>query len=275
MRQRRTNNEPVLQHTPTEQSVTALVGDNPALELRDIRKRFGGVTALDGVTLDVRSGETVALVGDNGAGKSTLVKVVSGALQADSGTVHVEGRECVLRSPKDATRAGVHTVYQDLALAPNLTVVENLFLGAEEVLSFGRRVLRRPDEIGMELKATRFLADLGLTTVSDVQTEAGYLSGGQRQTIAIARSILRKSRVLLLDEPTAALGVHESRHVLDLVARLKREDIAVMIVSHNMHEVFEVADRIIVLRLGRVAATFRREEVTPETVVGAIMGVGV
>lgn len=248
--------------------------DTPVLQLQDIDKSYGAIQALAGVDLSVRRGEVVALVGDNGAGKSTLVKVVSGVHQPDRGLVVVAGEVRHLRTPKDAVEAGIHTVYQDLALAPNLDVVENLFLGQEETRPFARRWIRRPDDLGMERKGRDFLADLGLKTIKNIRAPVASLSGGQRQTIAIARAIREQCRVLLLDEPTAALGVHESRHVLDLVHRLRQEHMAVLVVSHNMHEVFEVADRIAVLRLGRITGILRKADVSQEDVVAAIMGVG-
>jgi len=254
--------------------VSPVMSEAPVLELQDIDKSYGAIQALAGVHLNVRRGEVVALVGDNGAGKSTLVKIVAGVHQPDKGAITVAGKTRTLRSPKEAAEAGVHTVYQDLALAPNLDVVENLFLGQEITRRLARRLIRRPNDVDMERKGRDFLEELGLKTIKNLRAPVNSLSGGQRQTIAIARAIREECKVLLLDEPTAALGVHESRHVLDLVQHLKTQHMSILLVSHNMHEVFEVADRIAVLRLGRIAAILPRVDVTHEDVVAAIMGAG-
>ena len=219
------------------------------LEVRGATKRFGAVEALSGVDFEVSAGEVVALVGDNGAGKSTLVKVIGGALALDAGT---------LRAP-----AELAVVWQDLALCDNLDVVANLFLGREA--SF---VL---DEKTMEAESIALLARLGVT-MPDVRVQVAALSGGQRQSIAIARAVMQRPRVLVLDEPTAALGVAQTRQVLELIGRLRAEGLGVVVISHNLADVFEVADRIVVLRLGRRVASFDRKATSREAVVAAITG---
>jgi D-xylose transport system ATP-binding protein len=238
----------------------------PVLELRGISKRFGAVQALSGVDFAVDAGEVVALVGDNGAGKSTLVKVMSGIYDPDEGEYRFQGQAVNVRGPQAAADLGVATVYQDLALADNLDVVGNLFLGHE---------LTRPgpqlDETGMEHRAHELLSTLS-TTIPSVRTEVASLSGGQRQQVAIARSLLGEPKVVLLDEPTAALGVPQTRQVLDLIKRLKDRGLGVVVITHNMADVFEVADRVVVLYLGRNNGDFRIADVTREDVVAAITG---
>ena len=238
----------------------------PVLSLRGISKRFGAVQALDGVDFDVHAGEVVALVGDNGAGKSTLVKVMSGIYSADAGECRFEGEPVDVRSPQDATDLGIATVYQDLALADNLDVVANLFLGHELV-----RVGPQLDETRMEQRAKELLGTLS-TTIPSVRTEVASLSGGQRQQVAIARSLLGEPKVVLLDEPTAALGVPQTKQVLDLVRRLRDRGLGVVVISHNMADVFAVADRIQVLYLGRNNGDFATADTTREEVVAAITG---
>jgi D-xylose transport system ATP-binding protein len=238
----------------------------PVLELRGISKRFGAVQALSGVNFSVGAGEVVALVGDNGAGKSTLVKVMSGIYDPDEGEYRFDGQAVNVRGPQAAADLGVATVYQDLALADNLDVVGNLFLG-HELVKFGPQL----DETGMEHRAKELLSTLS-TTIPSVRTEVASLSGGQRQQVAIARSLLGEPKVVLLDEPTAALGVPQTRQVLGLIKRLKERGLGVVVISHNMADVFEVADRINVLYLGRTNGDFRVSEVTREDVVAAITG---
>lgn len=244
---------------------------SPALRVVGVTKHFGGVQALFDVTFEVQSGEVVALVGDNGAGKSTIVKIVSGVLAPDAGEIMVDGQSASIDSPAAARALGVHTVYQDLALADNLDAVENLYLGNELVRRIGW--LTWIDFREMARRTKERLADLGVATIRDVHLPVSQLSGGQRQTIAMARATLGESKVLLLDEPTAALGVQESRHVLDLILQLREQGVGVLVVSHNIQDVFEVADRVVVLRLGRIVAILNKSEVSPEKVVGAIMGV--
>jgi D-xylose transport system ATP-binding protein len=236
-----------------------------------VSKSFGPVQALSEVDFEVHDGEVVALVGDNGAGKSTLVKTIAGIHAADEGQILFEGREVKISGPTDATALGIATVYQDLALCDNLDVVENLFLGREEVGEGPAAILRQMDETGMEKRTGELLSRLAVTIV-DVRAEVGTLSGGQRQQVAIARSLLGDPKVVLLDEPTAALGIRQTAQVLALIKRLREEGHGVLVISHNLADVFEVADRIFVLRLGRKAADLAVRESSQEEVVAAITG---
>ncbi|MCW2989640.1 MAG: transporter related protein [Solirubrobacterales bacterium] len=242
------------------------------LEVRGVSKRFGAVEALTGVDFDVDAGEVVALVGDNGAGKSTLIKCIAGIQPADEGTFAFDGQEVGIASPQDATRLGIATVYQDLALCDNLDVVANLFLGRELVENGPQAAARTMDEIAMENKAVELLDSLSVTTLRSVRSEVGALSGGQRQSVAIARSLLADPRILILDEPTAALGVAQTHQVLELIKRVSQRGVGVIFISHNVSNILDVADRITVLRLGKNAATFNAKETTHEEVVGAITG---
>ncbi|WP_344570909.1 ATP-binding cassette domain-containing protein [Streptomyces axinellae] len=241
------------------------VSATPVLALRGISKRFGAVQALTDVELEIHPGEVVALVGDNGAGKSTLVKSIAGVGPADEGTIEWDGRPVRIDRPHDAQELGIATVYQDLALCDNLDVVGNLFLG-NEIKSRG--VL---DEIEMERRARELLSTLSIR-IPSVRIPVASLSGGQRQTVAIARSLLGEPRVVILDEPTAALGVEQTAQVLDLVERLRERDLGVILISHNMAEVRTVSDRVAVLRLGRNNGTFKVSESTQEDIVSAITG---
>jgi D-xylose transport system ATP-binding protein len=239
---------------------------NPVLELRGISKRFGAVQALADVDFHVNAGEVVALVGDNGAGKSTLVKVMSGIYSPDEGDYRFDGENVSVTGPQAAAALGVATVYQDLALADNLDVVGNLFLG-HELTNAGPQL----DETLMEHRAHELLGTLS-TTIPSVRTEVASLSGGQRQQVAIARSLLGEPRVVLLDEPTAALGVPQTEQVLDLVRRLRDRGLGVVVITHNMADVFAVADRVFVLYLGRPNGDFQLADVSREDVVAAITG---
>ncbi|GAA4527375.1 ATP-binding cassette domain-containing protein [Amycolatopsis samaneae] len=236
----------------------------PILELRQVNKSFGPVHVLHDVDFDVRAGEVTALVGDNGAGKSTLVKCIAGIHGTDSGSVRFHGEPVQIHGPRDAAALGIEVVYQDLALADNLDIVQNMFLGRER----GSRWLL--DEASMEKAARETLASLSVRTVKSVRTPVSALSGGQRQTVAIAKSVLWDSKVVLLDEPTAALGVAQTRQVLDLVRRLAEQGLGVVLISHNMADVFEVADRIAVLYLGRLVAEVHTKDVTHGQVVELI-----
>ena len=240
------------------------VGES-VLSLTGVNTRFGAVQALTDVHLDVKAGEVVALVGDNGAGKSTLVKVISGVYQPDSGDINFAGRKVHVGGPSQAQALGIATVFQDLALCDNLDVVANLFLGQEK----GRGSVL--DEVHMEKEAWRLLRTLS-AKIPSVRIPIASLSGGQRQTVAIARSLVGNPKVVMLDEPTAALGVAQTAEVLNLVERLRETGLAVILISHNMADVQAVADRIVVMRLGRNAAEFRVEEVTTEELVAAITG---
>ena len=243
----------------------------PVLALEKVTKSFGPVQALQDVDFEVRPGEVVALVGDNGAGKSTLVKAIAGIHAIDSGRVTFEGQPVKISTPTDAVDLGIATVYQDLALCDNLDVVENLFLGREERGGGIATVTRQLDETSMERQAHELLDNLAVT-ITDVRAEVGTMSGGQRQQVAIARSLLGDPKVVMLDEPTAALGVRQTAQVLALIKRLRDNGHGVVVISHNLANVFEVADRIVVLRLGRLAALYDAEQTTHEEVVGAITG---
>jgi D-xylose transport system ATP-binding protein len=238
----------------------------PLLELHGIGKRYGAVQALEDVDFDVSAGEVVALVGDNGAGKSTLVKIISGAIQPDGGEIRFEGKPVQLHSPKHATALRIATVYQDLALCDNLDVVANLFLGQEEVIA--GRVL---DEIEMERESGGLMRRLSVR-IPSVRTAVASLSGGQRQSVAVARATMGDPKVVMLDEPTAALGVSQTAQVLDLIRTLRDEHLGVVVISHSLSDVFQVSDRIAVLRLGRNAETFSTANATTEDVVSAITG---
>jgi D-xylose transport system ATP-binding protein len=237
----------------------------PTLELRGVSKRFGSVQALEEVDFEVQEGEVMALVGDNGAGKSTLIKCVAGIHPIDGGQIYYDGRQVSVHGPKDAARLGIEIVYQDLALCDNLDVVQNMYLGRE-----AHDVIFRLREPVMERKTTETLKSLSVTTITSVRQPVATLSGGQRQSIAVARSVMWNSRVVILDEPTAALGVAQTRQVLDLVKRLAEQGLAVVLISHNLHDIFEVADRITVLRLGRNVGVYERERTTQEKIVHAI-----
>jgi D-xylose transport system ATP-binding protein len=243
----------------------------PVLSARGLSKRFGPVQALDGVDIEVRAGEVLALVGDNGAGKSTLVKSISGIYSVDSGEFSFAGRPVKIGGPAAATELGIATVYQDLALCDNLDVVANLFLGQEEIVAGPSSVFRALDEIEMERRSHQLLQQLSVT-IPSVRSEVGTLSGGQRQQVAVARSLLGEPQVVMLDEPTAALGVVQTKQVLDLIRRLRERDLGVIVISHNLANVFEVADRIFVLRLGRKAGLFEKSKISEEQIVGAITG---
>jgi D-xylose transport system ATP-binding protein len=237
----------------------------PILELRGVSKNFGAVQALYQVDFKVAEGQVMALVGDNGAGKSTLIKCIAGIHPVSEGEILFEGEEVSIHGPKDAAKLGIEVVYQDLALCDNLDVVQNMFLGREEVTP-----LRRLDETTMERRASDTLASLSVTTIRSVRQTVAGLSGGQRQSVAVAKAVMWNSKLVILDEPTAALGVAQTRQVLDLVKRLGQQGLAVVLISHNLHDIFEVADTITVLRLGQNVAEFQRTEVTQTQVVEAI-----
>jgi D-xylose transport system ATP-binding protein len=241
------------------------------LALRGFSKSFGPVQALTDVDFEVDPGEVVALVGDNGAGKSTLIKAIDGVQPPDSGQAYFEGAPVKISDPNTAAKLGIATVFQDLALCDNLDVVANLYLG-HEVIGDGGVPLPVLNETQMERHAGELLDQLAVTTLGSVRTEVGSLSGGQRQSVAIARSLLGQPKVVLLDEPTAALGVAQTAQVLSLIGRLRERGLGVVVISHNLEDVFEVADRIVVLRLGRREATFDVKQTTREEVVAAITG---
>ncbi len=243
----------------------ATATDTPTLQLRGITKSFGSVQALSDVEFDVRSGEVMALVGDNGAGKSTLIKCIAGIYTADEGEILFEGEPVTIHGPKDSARLGIEVVYQDLALCDNLDVVQNMFLGREVHNSF--QLLKEPE---MEARTRETMKGLSVTTIRSIRQLVATLSGGQRQSVAVARAVLWNSRVVILDEPTAALGVAQTQQVLDLVRRLADQGLAVVLISHNLHDIFAVADRITVLRLGRSIGVYLRSETTQQELVQAI-----
>jgi D-xylose transport system ATP-binding protein len=238
----------------------------PLLELRGISKSFGALQALFEVDFEVAAGEVMALVGDNGAGKSTLIKCIAGIHPVDSGTMKYDGETVSIHGPKDAAALGIEVVYQDLALADNLDVVQNMFLGREET----QGLLKGLDETRMEKRARETLGTLSVTTIRSVRQTVAGLSGGQRQSVAVAKAVMWNSKLVILDEPTAALGVAQTRQVLDLVRRLGQQGLGVILISHNLHDIFEVADSITVLRLGQDVARFTTAATTQSEVVQAI-----
>ena len=260
------NITPSVGNTSSPRPVTPWGEGEPRLRLQGIGKSFGAVRALSGVDFEVYDGEVVGLVGDNGAGKSTLIKTISGVGPADEGEIFVQGQPVKISTPNVATRLGIQTVYQDLALCDNLDVVSNLFLGREELAPLGG--LKEND---MEKRGLAVLQTLNVKLPS-IRATVAQLSGGQRQSIAVAKSILRNAAVVLLDEPTAALGVAQTRQVLQLIRRLREQGLAVVVISHNLADVFEVVDRVIVLRLGKRVGTFVVKDTTPEQIVAAITG---
>jgi len=241
------------------------VSEAPLLQIRDLSKTFGSVQALTDVDFEVRSGEVMALVGDNGAGKSTLIKCIAGIHGHDSGQVIFDGEPVTIHGPKDAAKLGIEVVYQDLALCDNLDVVQNMYLGREV-----RDFLYRLKEPAMEQQTAETLKGLRVTTIRSIRQAVATLSGGQRQSVAVARAVMWNSRLVILDEPTAALGVAQTEQVLELVRRLAEQGLAVVLISHNLHDIFETATRITVLRLGRNVGIYERGSTTQQEVVQAI-----
>jgi ABC-type sugar transport system ATPase subunit len=231
------------------------------LRLAGVGKNFGPVQALADINLDIPAGQVTALVGDNGAGKTTLIKCISGIHPVDAGQIYWAGRPVRLHSPHDAAALGIATVYQDLALCDNLDIVQNMFLGREALRHL------QLDEINMELAASRTLTDLSVMSVRSIRQPVGSLSGGQRQGVAVARAVMQDARLVIMDEPTAALGVTQTRVVLDLIGALARRDIAVLVISHNLNDVMAVADRVAVLHLGRLAAVGPASQFDTQTIV--------
>ena len=246
-------------------------GSTPVLALKGVSKSFGPVQALSDVDFEVQPAEVVALVGDNGAGKSTLVKTIAGIHPPDAGTISFEGKEVTIHGPSDAVQLGIATVYQDLALCDNLDVVENLFLGREEKSGGPAGFVGQLDEVDMEKQTGELLQNLAVT-ITSVRAEVGTMSGGQRQQVAIARSLLGEPKLVMLDEPTAALGVRQTAQVLELIKTLRERGYGVVVISHNLADVFQVADRIYVLRLGQKAGVFKAGETNQDEVVAAITG---
>ncbi len=243
----------------------------PILRLTSLRKSFGAVQALKDVFLEVHSGEVVALVGDNGAGKSTTIKMIAGVEQPDEGTIEFKGERVFLSSPATAEHLGIQTVYQDLALCDNLDIVSNLYLGRELKKTLIPGLIRTMRKSEMEQKSVPVLKELGIN-LPPLTTPVASLSGGQRQTVAVARAVLWGSKLVMLDEPTAALGVAQTKSVLELILRLAASGVGVLVISHNINDVFKIADRIVVLRLGRTVGNFVKTESTPEEVIASITG---
>ena len=241
-----------------------MTDETPLLQLRGITKSYGSVQALSDVNLDVRLGEVMALVGDNGAGKTTLIKCVAGIHAADSGEILFDGKQVSIHGPKDAAKLGIEVVYQDLALCDNLDVVQNMYLGRE---ANRWQVL---DEATMAEHTASTLKSLAVTTIKSIRQPVATLSGGQRQSIAVAKAVQWNSKLVILDEPTAALGVAQTEQVLALVRRLGEQGLAVVIISHNLHDVFETANRITVLRLGRNVGVYERATTSQQEIVAAI-----
>jgi ABC-type sugar transport system ATPase subunit len=235
--------------------------DGPLLQLRGIGKNFGPVQALEGIDLEIPAGQVTALVGDNGAGKSTLIKTISGIWEPSHGQIIWQGHQVNFHSPRDATDAGIATVYQDLALCDNLDIVANMLLGHE----IRRHLLL--DEVTMEQMAKKTLSDLRVVTVRNIRQPVGSLSGGQRQSVAVAKAVMQEAKLVIMDEPTAALGVTQTALVLDLIRRLADRGIAVLVVSHNLTDVFQVANRIAVVYLGRLASVGPAPEYDTSSVV--------
>jgi len=237
------------------------IGEVPLLRLRNVFKSFGAVQALKGVDLDIPAGQVTALVGDNGAGKSTLIKIVSGIYSADEGELFWQGEPVHIRTPKVAAELGIQTVYQDLALCDNLDIVANMFLGREPTK------FRFLEESPMELTAKQTLSELSVTTVRSIRQPVGSLSGGQRQAVAVARAVMWEAKLVIMDEPTAALGVAQTAQVLELIQRLAKRGIAVLLISHNLNDVFAVSDRVAVLYLGRMAVAGPASQFDTQTTV--------
>ncbi|SEB99889.1 monosaccharide ABC transporter ATP-binding protein, CUT2 family [Paramicrobacterium humi] len=250
---------------PTGSPVGTVSADAPLLRLSGVVKRFGPVHALNGIDLDIPAGEVTALVGDNGAGKSSLIKAIAGIHPVDGGRMLWNGRPVRLTGPRAASALGIETVYQDLALCENLDIVQNMFLGREDIR--GGVLL---DEAAMETKANQTLRELSVTTVTSIRQLVASLSGGQRQAVAVARAVMWDAKLVIMDEPTAALGVSQTAMVLDLVKRLSSRGIAVLVVSHNLNDVFQVADRVAVMYLGRLARTAPVSELAVNDVVELI-----
>ncbi len=245
----------------------------PILSARALNKRYGRVTALDNCDFDLMPGEILAVIGDNGAGKSSLIKALSGAIQPDSGEIFLEGQQVHFASPIDARHAGVETVYQTLAMSPALSIADNMFMGREiRKTGFMGTVLRQLDRPAMERIAREKLSELGLMTIQNINQAVETLSGGQRQGVAVARAAAFGSKVIILDEPTAALGVKESRRVLDLIQDVRARGIPIILISHNMPHVFEVADRIHVHRLGRRLCVIDPKDYTMSDAVAFMTG---
>ena len=253
--------------------MTATATQTPILEARGLVKRYGHVTALGGSDFDLRPGEILAVIGDNGAGKSSLIKCLSGAVVPDEGEILLDGEPIQMRTPIDARAYGIETVYQTLAVSPALDIADNLFLGREpRVPGILGKVSRKLDRTKMRAEAKQQMTDLGIMTIQDITQQVESLSGGQRQGVAVARAAAFGSKVIILDEPTAALGVKESAHVLELILKVRNSGIPVILISHNMPHVFEVADRIHIHRLGRRIAIINPKDFSMSDAVAIMTG---
>ena len=248
----------------------------PVLEARGLMKRWGRVVAMDGADFALRPNEILAVIGDNGAGKSTMIKALAGAVRPDVGEILLDGKPVEFRSPMDARNAGIESVFQNLALSPALSIADNLFLGREiRKTNLLGRLFRSLDRSAMAAEARRQVAALGLQTIQDIHQKVETLSGGQRQGVAVARACAFGGRVVIMDEPTAALGVKESRKVLDLILDVRRRGLPIVLISHNMPHVFEVADRIHIHRLGRRLAVVRPKDFSMSDIVSFMTGASV
>ena len=243
------------------------------LEARNIKKSFGGVQALKGVSIKLYEHETLALLGDNGAGKSTLIKIISGVYKPDEGEIFIDGKKVEFKDPRDARKLGIETVYQELSLLDQQDVVTNVFLGREMLRFKLAYIFNILNTKVMEKKTKKLLDEMGIKTISNLRKEVKLLSGGQRQAVALARARLSKPRILILDEPTAALGVKETRMILELIKKFKEEGVPMILISHSLPIVFEIADRIVILREGKVVAEKRVEETNEKEVVSFMVGV--
>jgi fructose transport system ATP-binding protein len=256
-----------------QKGVTMTIGSAPILQARGLIKRYGRVVALDGADFDLYPGEILGLIGDNGAGKSTLIKTIVGAVISDSGEIRLDGEVVHFKSPLDARNAGIETVFQNLALSPALSIVDNLFMGREmRKTGILGSIFRMLDRAGMQKAARAKLSDLGLLTIQNIGQSVETLSGGQRQGVAVARAAAFGSKVIIMDEPTAALGVKESRRVLELMKTLKSRGVPIVLISHNMPHVFEVADRIHIHRLGRRHAVVDPKKMSMSDAVAIMTG---
>ncbi|RKX52480.1 MAG: sugar ABC transporter ATP-binding protein [Thermotoga sp.] len=243
------------------------------LEARNIKKSFGGIQALKGVSIKLYEHETLALLGDNGAGKSTLIKIISGVYKPDEGEIFIDGKKVEFKDPRDARELGIETVYQELSLLDQQDVVTNVFLGREMLKFKLAYIFNILNTKVMEKRTKKLLDEMGIKTISNLRKEVKLLSGGQRQAVALARARLSKPRILILDEPTAALGVKETRMILELIKKFKEEGVPMILISHSLPIVFEIADRIVILREGKVVAEERVEETNEKEVVSFMVGV--
>jgi fructose transport system ATP-binding protein len=265
--------EGVMTTTPSPEATGQKAGVTPILEARGLVKRYGHVTALAGSDFELMPGEILAVIGDNGAGKSSLIKCLSGAVLPDEGEIRLDGRPIHMRTPIDARAYGIETVYQTLAVSPSLDIADNLYLGREpRAAGIMGKVFRKLDRAKMRAEATRQMTELGIMTIQDISQQVESLSGGQRQGVAVARAAAFGSKVIILDEPTAALGVKESAHVLELILKVRDSGIPVILISHNMPHVFEVADRIHIHRLGQRIAVVTPQSHTMNEVVAIMTG---